>query len=181
MAKEKISVTVDAAVLAAADADAKAAGLNRSEIIEQALRNEHLRVTTYRTTRTEPSRRWTSTPTRARCTKNEHGPLACDHSRRHRPAPQTPAGTSCTSPCCPTRSPASAAAVTGTRHHIPSFIPGRLPDDVMAMVVAVEQPEGTLLPELVQWLPSAALDEPIGTIGADALRETTALVTALIT
>jgi metal-responsive CopG/Arc/MetJ family transcriptional regulator len=43
MAKEKISVTVDATVLAAADADAKAAGLNRSELIEQALRNEHLR------------------------------------------------------------------------------------------------------------------------------------------
>jgi hypothetical protein len=60
------------------------------------------------------------------------------------------------------------------------FIPGRLPDDAMAMVVAVEQPEGTLLPELVQWLPSAALDEPIGTVGAAALRETAAIVTALI-
>jgi hypothetical protein len=56
----------------------------------------------------------------------------------------------------------------------------RLPDDAMAMVVAVEQPEGTLLPELVQWLPSAELDEPIGTIGA--LRETAMSrdVTALI-
>lgn len=43
MAKEKISVTVDASVLADADADAKAAGLNRSEMIERALRNEHLR------------------------------------------------------------------------------------------------------------------------------------------
>ena len=30
------------------------------------------------------------------------------------------------------------------------------------------------------WLPSAALDEPIGTIGAAALRETAAIVTALI-
>jgi len=60
------------------------------------------------------------------------------------------------------------------------FIPGRVPVDVMAMVVVVEQPEGTLLPELVQWLPLAALDEPIGAIGADALRETTAIVTALI-
>ena len=49
----------------------------------------------------------------------------------------------------------------------------------MAMVVAVEQPEGTLLPELVQWLPSAALDESIGTIGAAAQRETAAMVTAL--
>ena len=44
MAKEKISVTIDATVLAATDADARAAGLNRSEMIEQALRNEHLRV-----------------------------------------------------------------------------------------------------------------------------------------
>lgn len=44
MAKEKISVTVDAAVLAAADVDARAAGLNRSEMVERALRNEHLRV-----------------------------------------------------------------------------------------------------------------------------------------
>lgn len=60
------------------------------------------------------------------------------------------------------------------------FVPGRLPDDAMAMVVAVDQPEGTLLPELVQWLPTRALDEPIGNIGTAALRETTALVTALI-
>jgi len=44
MAKEKVSVTLDATVLAATDADAKAAGLNRSEMVEQALRNEHLRV-----------------------------------------------------------------------------------------------------------------------------------------
>jgi len=56
MPKNKISVTVDEAVLAAADADAKAAGLNRSEMIERALRNEHLRVAlhTY-TTRTVPA------------------------------------------------------------------------------------------------------------------------------
>ena len=44
----------------------------------------------------------------------------------------------------------------------------------------LEQPEGTLLPELVQWLSSAALDEPIGTIGAAARRDTAAIVTALI-
>lgn len=44
MAKDKVSVTVDADVLAAADADAKAIGLNRSELIEQALRHEHLRL-----------------------------------------------------------------------------------------------------------------------------------------
>jgi hypothetical protein len=56
MAKEKISVTVDAAVLAATDADARVAGLNRSEMIEQALRNEHLRVVLQGyTTRTVPA------------------------------------------------------------------------------------------------------------------------------
>ena len=44
MAKDKISVTIDQAVLAAADADAAAAGLNRSEMIERALSNEHLRT-----------------------------------------------------------------------------------------------------------------------------------------
>jgi hypothetical protein len=42
--KETISVTLDATVLAAVDADAKAAGLDLSKMIEQALRNEHLRV-----------------------------------------------------------------------------------------------------------------------------------------
>jgi len=56
MAKEKISVTVDAALLAEADADARAAGLNRSELIEQARRNEHLRRALYTyTTRTAPA------------------------------------------------------------------------------------------------------------------------------
>lgn len=56
MAKEKISVTVDATVLAAADAAARAAGLNRSELIEQALRNEHLRLALHNyTTRTVPA------------------------------------------------------------------------------------------------------------------------------
>jgi metal-responsive CopG/Arc/MetJ family transcriptional regulator len=56
MAKEKISVTVEAAVVADADADAQAAGLNRSELVERALRNEHLRraLHTY-TTRTAPA------------------------------------------------------------------------------------------------------------------------------
>lgn len=44
MAKSKVSVTIDVAVLAAADSDAAAAGLNRSEMIERALRNEHLRI-----------------------------------------------------------------------------------------------------------------------------------------
>ena len=44
MPKDKISVTVDRTVLSAADADAKATGLNRSELIERALRHEHLRI-----------------------------------------------------------------------------------------------------------------------------------------
>ena len=39
MAKDKVSITLDRDVLAAADADAKAAGLNRSELVEQALRH----------------------------------------------------------------------------------------------------------------------------------------------
>lgn len=29
------------------------------------------------------------------------------------------------------------------------FIPGRIPDDTAAIVVPIDQPEGTLLPELV--------------------------------
>lgn len=44
MAKSKVSVTIDEAVLAAADSDAATAGLNRSEMVERALRNEHLRT-----------------------------------------------------------------------------------------------------------------------------------------
>ena len=71
------------------------------------------------------------------------------------------------------------AADTGRLITCP-FIPGRLPDSAMAMVVAVEHPQGALLPELVQWLPRAALDESIGTIGARALRETSAIVASLI-
>lgn len=44
MAKGKVSITLDQDVLGAADADAKAAGLNRSEFVERALRHEHLRI-----------------------------------------------------------------------------------------------------------------------------------------
>jgi metal-responsive CopG/Arc/MetJ family transcriptional regulator len=44
MAKDKVSVTIGQTVLAAADADADMAGLNRSEMVERALRNEHLRI-----------------------------------------------------------------------------------------------------------------------------------------
>lgn len=35
------------------------------------------------------------------------------------------------------------------------FIPGEIPDAAMAMVVTVTQPDGAVLPELVQWLPLA--------------------------
>ena len=56
MAKGKVSVTLDGVVLAAADADAKREGLNRSELIEQALRHEHLRIALLNyTTRTAPA------------------------------------------------------------------------------------------------------------------------------
>jgi metal-responsive CopG/Arc/MetJ family transcriptional regulator len=56
MAKDKVSVTIDQTVLAAADADAQAAGLNRSEMIERALHNEHLRVSLQNyTTHTVPT------------------------------------------------------------------------------------------------------------------------------
>ena len=71
------------------------------------------------------------------------------------------------------------AAATGRVITCP-FIPGEIPSDTMAMVVTAPQPEGVVLPELVQWLPLAALDEPIGNIGAAALRETTTIVTALV-
>ena len=60
------------------------------------------------------------------------------------------------------------------------FIPGQIPEAAVSMVVPVQQPEGVVLPELVQWLPAAAVDEPIGNIGAPALRDTTTLVAALI-
>lgn len=71
------------------------------------------------------------------------------------------------------------AADTGRVISCP-FLPGRLPESAMAMVVGVEYPQGTLLPELVQWLPRAALDKPIGTIGATALRETSVIIASLI-
>nr|WP_224125853.1 toxin [Mycobacterium avium] len=60
------------------------------------------------------------------------------------------------------------------------FIPGEIASSTMAMVVTVPRPAGVVLPELVQWLPLAALDEPIGNIGGAALHETTTIVTALV-
>ena len=60
------------------------------------------------------------------------------------------------------------------------FIPGALPSGAMALVVPVPSPEGVLLPELVQWLPAAALDDPIGNIGATALNEAALIVGSLL-
>jgi mRNA-degrading endonuclease toxin of MazEF toxin-antitoxin module len=71
------------------------------------------------------------------------------------------------------------AAATGRVITCP-FIPGEIPSGTMAMIVTVQQPEGVVLPELIQWLPVAALDEPIGNIGGPALADTTATVSALV-
>jgi hypothetical protein len=71
------------------------------------------------------------------------------------------------------------AAATGRLITCP-FVPGEIPSETMAMVVRVQQPKGVVLPELIQWLPVAALDEPIGNIGDGALGDTTAIVTALL-
>ena len=60
------------------------------------------------------------------------------------------------------------------------YIPGKIPDTAMAMVVSVIKPEGAVLPELVQWLPTVALDAPFGNVGPLALQKTTALVKALL-
>ena len=173
MAKEKISVTVDATVLAATDADARAAGLNRSEMIEQALRNEHLRVALQNyTTRTVSA---LDIDAYAQKVYQANRSRACDHSRRHRTTPrQRPRALRCGSV---QRDPSRRRYRTCDRmpvHSRPAA--GRRHGDGRRS----EQPEGTVLPELVQWLASAALDEPIGTIGAAAQRETAAMVTALI-
>ncbi|MFF5172881.1 hypothetical protein ACFY3U_09635 [Micromonospora sp. NPDC000089] len=61
------------------------------------------------------------------------------------------------------------------------FVPGTPTADAMPLVVAVTEPPGTLLPELVQWLPVSALGEPLGNIGPAALGQTNAIVTALLT
>lgn len=71
------------------------------------------------------------------------------------------------------------AAATGRVITCP-FIPGEIPSSTMAMVATVQQPKGVALPELVQWLPAAALDEPIGNLGGTALAEISATVTALV-
>ncbi len=60
------------------------------------------------------------------------------------------------------------------------YVPGTLTDDALPLVVAVAEPSGTLLPELVQWLPLSALGDPLGNVGPQALGQTSAIVTALI-
>ena len=60
------------------------------------------------------------------------------------------------------------------------FIPGEIPGGAMSLVVTVTEPQGVILPELIQWIPLVGLDDPIGNVGAAALRETTSIVTALI-
>ena len=72
------------------------------------------------------------------------------------------------------------AAATGRVITCP-FIPGRIDQETMAMTITVAGPDGTVLPELVQWFPTSALDDPIGNIGQTALQQTATLVTALIT
>jgi len=61
------------------------------------------------------------------------------------------------------------------------YVPGTVADDTLPLVVAVPDPAGTLLPELVQWLPVSAFGDPFGNIGRGALDQATAIVGALIT
>ncbi|HZM84541.1 MAG TPA: hypothetical protein VFC19_53150 [Candidatus Limnocylindrales bacterium] len=60
------------------------------------------------------------------------------------------------------------------------YVPGQIPDDSLPLVVPVTIPAGTLLPELVQWLPVSALGEPFGNIGPGALAQASSIVSALI-
>ena len=39
------------------------------------------------------------------------------------------------------------------------FVPGRVDDDLMALVVGIDDPLGTMLIELVQWLPVTTLGD----------------------
>jgi mRNA-degrading endonuclease toxin of MazEF toxin-antitoxin module len=61
------------------------------------------------------------------------------------------------------------------------YIPGQVADTDMPLVVGSQnEPRGTLLAELVQWLPVTALADPVGNVGEDALRRTSAIISALI-
>jgi hypothetical protein len=61
------------------------------------------------------------------------------------------------------------------------FIEGAVADADMVGVVGVEQPDGTLLPELVHWLPTVALESrPIGRTSAGQVRAAVRLTVALL-
>ena len=60
------------------------------------------------------------------------------------------------------------------------FIPGTLPAGAMALVVPVDRPQGVLLPELVQWLPASALDDPIGNVGSAALLHAATIIDSIL-
>jgi mRNA-degrading endonuclease toxin of MazEF toxin-antitoxin module len=60
------------------------------------------------------------------------------------------------------------------------YVPGTVADEAMALVVGVADPPGTLLAELVQWIPQSALGAPIGNVGPDAVTRATAIITVLI-
>lgn len=59
------------------------------------------------------------------------------------------------------------------------FIPGN-PADGSAFVVQIPAPAGTVLPELIHWLPTAALGRYLGTAETAKVAEVARLVTALI-
>jgi hypothetical protein len=61
-----------------------------------------------------------------------------------------------------------------------TFVPGQLTDEDMPIRIAVDRPPGTLLPELIQFLPQSALGEPIDVMDTAVLREAVLTVAALI-
>ena len=145
-------------VLAHADADAKAAGLNRSELIEQALRNEHLRRALHNT-KPIPRQHSASTPTPRRSTKPTRPP-ACDHP----PATSRHAATAAANSmwqCCPTP---FTSALRPDESSPARSSPAAYPTPPWPWSSPSSHPEGTLLPELVQWLPR------VGTRRTDRLR-----------
>lgn len=113
-------------------------------------------------------------PTHSGCTRRTERPEV-DRSRRHAPRRDSEHELY----VAVLSNALHRAADTGRVITCP-FIPGRVPEDLLAMVVAVEQPNGTLLPELVQWLHVAALGAPLGNAGVAALREAASVVTALL-
>ena len=60
------------------------------------------------------------------------------------------------------------------------FIPGAPPAGAMTFAIAVTQPQGVLLPELVQWLPSSALGDAVGNIGPAALGQAASAIGLLL-